>query len=91
MTTKELANYGLPAKKFKKHGTSYNDYSFGVEQDKFWDWLEKHREKVSLDPNKFERNEILPEPVWLQEVMVNGVAYARRKWSKKLEKTVWDM
>lgn len=65
MTTKEFAeiigaevsvircwirNYGLPAKKFKKHGiaTAYNDYSFDVEQDKFWDWLEKYREKVSF-------------------------------------------
>lgn len=87
-----IKDYGLPAKKFIRHGKeSYVKYSYGIEQDKFWNWLKENRTKVCLDPNKIKRGVIIPEPDWLQQDIVNNVIYGRRKWSKQLENTVWDM
>lgn len=83
-------DYGLPSEKFKKR-KNCNEYKLGIYTDKFWDWLKDHRNKVCVDPNKIKRGQILPEPDWLQEDIVNGVIYGRRKWDKKLENTVWDM
>ena len=60
-----ISRYGLPCKTHKRANVVYYD----IDPIKFWDWAYEH---IGLIPwDRYERNELVNEPCWVNEVIGN--------------------
>lgn len=76
-----IERHGLPIK--KRVPRIEKTFSF-VDNEEFWSWARKHKDKV--DFSKIERNSIPPEPEWVDSLRFDNKQYqkkAYKQWTTK--------